>query len=97
MSMLAQKVDKGGQVDIAPERVHANSPKGALSHQFSSDSSTCINTKYLEKLIIVPIHDAREWEVDMSTCPPLTGERATVKGLVDDCDTEVQRLPRRGH
>jgi hypothetical protein len=72
MSMMTQKVDKSGQVDIARERVHADSRKGALIPQFSHSGSTSSDTKYLGKLTIVSIHDARECQVDMSTCPPLS-------------------------
>lgn len=50
---------------------HANFSEGALSHSFSRNRPTCINTKYLEKLTIVSIHDAREREVAMATWPHL--------------------------
>lgn len=78
MQIQAVEGGQSGQVDIARVCVHANFHKGALIRQFLRSGSTSAYAKYLGKLTIVSIHDARECEVDMSTCPPLsTSDRRT--------------------
>lgn len=67
-----------GHVATVSARGHANFRKGVVSRKFWSNGSNCINTKYLEKLTIVSIHDAREGEVAMATWPHLaTSDRRT--------------------
>lgn len=75
MPIETQICGQCGHVATVHARGDANFSEGVLSLLFPRNRPTCTNTKYLGKLKIVSIHDARECEVAMATWPHLATSR----------------------